>query len=439
MKMYRYAVLLTALAVTACAPNPADSGAPSTSGASGGTITFWHPLKDPNELKAVQTVLDRFHAAHPEITVKAVSAQDADKVTQSIRGGNPPDVALSFNANSVGAWCATGAFQDLTPLIKRDKVDLEQIPAAVRAYTEFGGKRCVMPLLADTFALYYNKKLLNAAGYKAPPKTMTELTEMAKKLTVKKADGSIEVAGFMPYFGTYQSVAEHFTPSFGAKWLKPDGTSNLGSDPAFAAMLTWQKSLVDWFGADKLAKFKAGLGDEFSAQHAFETGKLAMMVDGEWRTSFIKHDGSTVEYGTAPMPAADDKPDLYGAGGIGGNIIGIPRGAKNPEAAWTFVKFASTDTGALVAFADAIRNVPTTLAALKSPELQLAKDPLFKPFLDVFGHPGSSSVPASADGGAYLTNFGAFVEKWQQGRVPDLAAGLKELDRQNDAALKLGS
>lgn len=439
MKRYRYAVLLTALAVTACAPDPADSGAPSTSGASGGTITFWHPLKDPNELKAVQTVLDRFHAAHPEITVKAVSAQDADKVTQSIRGGNPPDVALSFNANSVGAWCATGAFQDLTPLITRDKVDLEQIPAAVRAYTEFKGKRCVMPLLADTFALYYNKKLLAAAGYKAPPKTMTELTEMAKKLTVKKSDGSIEVAGFMPYLGTYQSVAEHFTPSFGATWLKPDGTSNLGSDPAFTAMLTWQKNLVDWFGADKLAKFKAGLGDEFSAQHAFETGKLAMMVDGEWRTSFIKHDGSTVEYGTAPMPAADDKPELYGAGAIGGNIIGIPRGAKNTAAAWTFVKFASTDTGALVAFADAIHNVPTTLAALKSPELQLAKDPLFRPFLDVFGHPRSSSLPASTDGGAYLTNFGAFVEKWQQGRVPDLAAGLKELDRQNDSALKLGS
>lgn len=404
------------------------------------TITFWHPLKDPNEVKAVQGALDRFQAAHPGVTVKAVSAQDADKVTQSIRSGNPPDAALSFNANSVGAWCSTGAFQDLGPWIARDKVDLQQIPAAVRAHTEFRGKRCVMPLLADTFALYYNKRLLKEAGYEAPPKTMSELAEMTKKLTKRSADGKIDVAGFVPLLGTYQSVAEHFTPSFGASWLKADGTANFAEDPAFSAMLNWQKSLVDWYGADRLTTFRAGLGDEWSANHAFETGKIAMMVDGEWRTSFIKNNGSLKEgYGTAPMPAADDRPELYGAGAIGGNIVGVPRGAKHAEAGWKLVKFLSTDTGALVAFADALHNVPTTLAALKSPELKLAKDPLFKPFLEVFEHPSSSSLPATADGGAYLTAFGEFADKWQKGKVPDLAAGLAELARQNNAALKPGS
>jgi len=430
-------IALAALLATACTP-----GAPTAPGDEQRgpvTITFWHPLKDPNEVAAVQAVLDKFQAAHPGITVTAVSAQDADKVTQSIRGGNPPDVALSFNANSVGAWCSTGAFQDLGPWIKRDNVDLEQIPAAVRSYTEFRGKRCTMPLLADTYALYYNKKLLADAGYNAPPKTMSELAEMTKKLTKRSADGKIDVAGFVPFLGTYQSVAEHFTPSFGAKWLKPDGTANFADDPAFIAMLNWQKSQVDWFGADNMTRFQAGLGDEWSAQHAFETGKIAMMVDGEWRTSFIKNNGNKVDYGTAPMPAADNRSDLYGAGAIGGNIIGVPKGAEHPDAAWKLVKFLSTDTAALVSFADGLHNVPTTLAALKSPDLQLAKDPLFKPFLDVFAHPASSSLPATADGGAYLTNFGEFADKWQKGKVPDLAAGLKDLARQNDAALKLGS
>ena len=31
-------------------------------------------------------------------------------------------------------------------------------------------------------------------------------------------------------------------------------------------MLTWQKQLVDWYGYDKLVKFNAGAGDEFSPQ-----------------------------------------------------------------------------------------------------------------------------------------------------------------------------
>jgi hypothetical protein len=49
-----------------------------------------------------------------------------------------------------------------------------------------------------------------------------------------------------------------------------------------------------------------------------------------------------------------------------------------------------------------------------------------------------SEGEASADGGAYLTNFGHFVEKWQSGAVPDLKAGLTAVDQQNNAALKLG-
>ena len=52
-------------------------------------------------------------------------------------------------------------------------------------------------------------------------------------------------------------------------------------------MLKWQKSLVDWYGYKKLQKFNAGAADEFSASHAFEIGKLAMMIDGEWRVAFV--------------------------------------------------------------------------------------------------------------------------------------------------------
>ena len=66
------------------------------------------------------------------------------------------------------------------------------------------------------------------------------------------------------------------------------GKSTLASDPAWAKMLTWQKELIDWYGYDNLVKWQAGVGDEFSPENAFETGKLAMNFDGEWRTAFIQ-------------------------------------------------------------------------------------------------------------------------------------------------------
>ena len=96
---------------------------------------------------------------------------------------------------------------------------------------------------------------------------------------------------------------------YGGKWTDDSGKSTLGSDPAWAKLLTWQKDLIDWYGYDNLVKFQAGLGDEFSSSNAFEKGKVAMNIDGEWRTAFIADEAPDLPYGTAPVPVDDDNPD----------------------------------------------------------------------------------------------------------------------------------
>ena len=53
-------------------------------------------------------------------------------------------------------------------------------------------------MLTDAYGLYYNKDMFAKAGIAGPPKTMTELMADAKKLTVRNADGSIKIAGFVP-------------------------------------------------------------------------------------------------------------------------------------------------------------------------------------------------------------------------------------------------
>ena len=55
-----------------------------------------------------------------------------------------------------------------------------------------------------------------------------------------------------------------------------------------------------------------------------------MVFDGEWRTAFIKREHPSLNYDTAPFPAADDQPQLYGSGRVGGTIVGIPKGTKHP-------------------------------------------------------------------------------------------------------------
>ena len=43
-----------------------------------------------------------------------------------------------------------------------------------------------------------------------------------------------------------------------AKWFDAEGKSALGKDPAWQSLLRWQKSLVDYYGHDKLVKWQTG-------------------------------------------------------------------------------------------------------------------------------------------------------------------------------------
>ena len=126
---------------------------------------------------------------------------------------------------------------------------------------------------------------------------------------------------------------------FGGKWTDSKGKSILSKDPAWARMLRWQKSLVDYYGHDKLVRFQAGLGDEYSSSNAFETGKLAMNLDGEWRVAFIKAEHPELQYGTAPLPVDDAHPELYGSSMLNGSIVGIPKNAPHKDEAWKLLRY----------------------------------------------------------------------------------------------------
>src|SRR5439155_11569227 len=144
--------------------------------------------------------------------------------------------------------------------------------------------------------LYYNKAMFAKAGISEPPKTMSELTADAKKLTVFNPDGSIKVAGLVPWMGYYETNPDTYGVQFGAEWYDATTThSAIATDPKWKKLLTWQKDLVDWYGADKLNKFVAGQGDEFSSNQDFETGRVAMNLDGEWRTAFIQDEAPKLD------------------------------------------------------------------------------------------------------------------------------------------------
>src|SRR2546423_9491848 len=171
-----------------------------------------------HELGVFKKVVAEYDRKHADVTVNVVGNINDNKITAAIRSGSVPDVVSSFNSYDVGTYCGTGAWIDLGPLMQKSHISASEFPAATQYYTQFNGKRCALPLLADTYGLYYNKKLLSQAGIKSPPKTMDQLTADAKKLTKRDSKGNIKVAGFDPLVGFYENVPERMITSFGGKW-----------------------------------------------------------------------------------------------------------------------------------------------------------------------------------------------------------------------------
>ncbi len=50
---------------------------------------------------------------------------------------------------------------------------MSMFPPATRYYTQYAGKQCALPLLADDYGLYYNKALFRKAGIARPPRTIS--------------------------------------------------------------------------------------------------------------------------------------------------------------------------------------------------------------------------------------------------------------------------
>src|SRR4051794_33575525 len=148
------AVLLT----TACTPAPKENKIADPGTKVSGTVELWHFFTE-REANAIDSVVKDFQATHPNITVTVKSGQDDSKVTQAIGAGNGPDVGLSYSTDIVGKFCSSCAWVDLTQFTQRNKVELNKPNPPPRQYTEFDGKRCAMPFLADAYGLFYNKDM----------------------------------------------------------------------------------------------------------------------------------------------------------------------------------------------------------------------------------------------------------------------------------------
>ena len=275
------------------------SGASSSDSSTGAVkLTYWSGFTG-GDSATYKKAIAQFNKTHPKIKVDFVlSPWDtiAQKLPTAIASGSGPDIATpDYNVATIQQYVANGLALPLDSVVGNGsgQVSASAIPKDLLDSFTVKGKIYAMPASFTTLMLYYNVKLLAAAGI-TPPTTMKELQDDAVKLT---GNGNFGIA-----------LADNNTiPMWpvliwadGGDLTNAKGCSALASSKTISSVDTWSKLVRD------KGITQPGLSGQ-DADNLFASGKAAFEINGP--NAAGEYTPAGIDFKVVPVPTgASGKP-----------------------------------------------------------------------------------------------------------------------------------
>lgn len=347
--------------------NTTASNAPETSAAPEEPvkIQFWHNYDaGAGQIDVLNQLIAEFENENPGITVNQVylewSALKNNVIAGATTGMLPDvfrgDIGFVPQFQSLNVLTEMSAFPDYADAASK-------VLEAPNSSAKMGDRFYGIAANTNTKILFFNKKLLEAAGLPVPT-TLDEMWSAAKALSKGKTIGFVEA-----WTGVW-NVGQYIW-SNGGDVLAPDYSTATGYINSPVAVAAIQK-LAD------LYKEKALSGPSLDPGAAGDTdgwaaGTYAMEVDGPWRATLAQ--AANIDIGAVKMPAGS----AGSIGVLGGEdfMMFKTSDAAHQDAAWKFIKFM-TGKAAQVAMAK-VGQMPVNKEAITDSEALKAM-----PLLPVF-------------------------------------------------------
>ncbi|MBA2309856.1 MAG: extracellular solute-binding protein [Pseudonocardiales bacterium] len=373
------AIGLAALAGCGGSSTPAESDS--------GTVVFWD-TSGPDETPVFSRIAqDCAQKGGYKVQVEQVPfAQAKNNFKTAAQGGQGPDV-LRTDVGWVAELAKLGLLADLSDTdAAKDTGDYNSLAVAS---TKYDGKTYGVPQVIDTMGLYYNKKLLDAAGV-APPKTYDEIKAASAKL------GGDKTIFINP--GSYYALP--FIYSAGADLVDPATKKITVSSPKAVEGLQAAKGLLD----AKAARTSLDSANAYNnIEAAFKAGEVAMIVNGPWAYSgYLKapsfSDKASLGVTAVPGPTGPGKAPQ------GGHDYTIRQGTKAKPSSLKFIQCMSS-TESQVEVSKSLGLIPTRKTALDNADAKASGGvAAFGPLLDsnTQARPSVPEYSALIDGGGPL-------------------------------------
>ncbi|MEW6868180.1 ABC transporter substrate-binding protein [Trueperella pyogenes] len=372
-KVYKVVSIAAALALTlsACSGGTSISGGASKTASGSGdgnakevTYRLW----DPGQQATYQRCADAFEK-ESGIKVK-IEQQGWDdywaNLTTDFVSGTAPDV-ITNHVQYYPDLAGKGQLLDLNTYLKDGDVDFSKYTGELADLWVKDGARYGIPQDWDTIALVYNKKMTAEAGVSEDdlrnltwnPTDGGSFGKLIAHLTVDKNGVRGDEAGFdkdnIKVYGwglekgggiVGQGQWSWLALSNGFKYLdkNPFGTKYQMDDPKLIETVSWWQKQIEAGYVTPLE-----IAGPLGLEPMMEQGKAALVPDGSWRINMWSS-SKTNEFAFAPLPAGPQGRKTI----INGLAPSITKQAKNPEGAFQWVKFLTSDKCQSIVAKDAI-------------------------------------------------------------------------------------
>jgi len=299
---------------------------------------------DAPTVAAFRRVVDLYNRSHAAARWVVVPDVGNTKLLTQIAAGRSPDLAMLLSAEWVGMDAATGVAVSLDPFIRTSHFDLTQIlPAAIAAGTlRTNHQLYSLPFFEDTYMVYYNKDLWARAGLTRAPATLEEMVADARTMTTRRG-GRIAALGWDP--GDLYGAQSWFGQGlFGCPFTDATGTHiKVTATPCIEALRFLRAAYDGLGGRDGVVRFNSTFSRTFgSPLDPFTDGHEGLYLAGEYESAYIRRYNPALRFGVFPIPPPARHPEMRGYGTEGGNPLIIPRGARDPQAAWDLLSWLVT-------------------------------------------------------------------------------------------------
>ncbi|WP_409294076.1 ABC transporter substrate-binding protein [Peribacillus sp. SCS-26] len=301
-------------------------------------------------------IIPAYEKEHPKVDVKLapLNVSEGDyfaKVALMLKSKNTAPDIVTEDTFMVNSDASAGYLEPLDDRIKDWSEWSNYNDSVKKGVIAQDGKTYGVPYNTDSRGLWYNKDLFEKAGLPVPwePKSWDDILKAAQTIKDKLPGvtpiwmNSGKATGEATSMQTFEMLLSGTdTPLYdndSKKWV----VKGKGLTDSFKFIDTiYEKKL-----GPSLSQVLNGSGGAVAYQQMFPKGKLAIGLDGFWQTGNWGEDGAAPWpdafkiLGFAAMPTQNGQaPGTTSMSG--GWALSIPKNSRHKDAAWDFIKLASS-------------------------------------------------------------------------------------------------